>query len=244
MHSPFVYKLLTQIIRNRSKQPAYSRVEELRAQLKKSNHTLTMQDFGAGGMQNPTYNRTVGQIAKTSAKPRKYAQLLYRLCRFHKPKYMLELGTSLGVSTAYQAMGAMQDGNTIHFTTLDGSEQVAQQAAKNFESLGIAQHINIGVGNFDDILPQYLQQYQQLDYVFFDGNHRYQPTINYFNQCLPLAHEGTVFVFDDIRWSDEMEKAWEEIKAHPQVTVTVDLFFIGLVYFHTGRVKQHFLLRY
>lgn len=244
VHSPFVYKLLTQVIYDKRQQPVYKRIEALRKQLRSNPNALTLQDFGAGGEQNPTYIRTIAQIAKTSAKPRKYAQVLYRLCAYHQPKYMLELGTSLGISTAYQAMGAKQGQNTIAFTTLDGSPAVAQQARKNLDSLGINAEVTIGIGNFDEVLPQYLQNFPQLDYVFFDGNHRYQPTIDYFLQCLPLAHENTLFVFDDIRWSDEMEKAWEEIKNHPQVTVTVDLFFIGLVYFHKGQTKQHFTLRF
>lgn len=241
VHSPFVFQLLTKVINDKKQYSAYQPIENLRKQLKSNPQQLTIQDFGAGGEHNAVYTRAISQIARTSAKPPKYAKLLYRLCQFHKPKYMLELGTSLGVSTAYQAMGA---GKGINFITLDGSEEVAQQAQSNFKHLGIGEDIEVGVGNFDKVLPSYLSKFTQLDYVFFDGNHRYQPTIDYFNQCLPLAHNNTLFVFDDIRWSDEMEKAWEEIKAHPQVTVTIDLFFIGLVYFKQGQAKQHFQLRY
>lgn len=244
VHSPFVYKLLTQVINDKKRYPAYKQVEAVRKQLCNTSQSITLQDFGAGGEQNPTYTRTIAQIAKTSAKPCKYAQLLYRLCAYHQPKYMLELGTSLGISTAYQAMGAQQGQSAIEFTTLEGSPEVAQQARKTLDGLGINKEVSIGVGNFDEVLTQHLQNFPQLDYVFFDGNHRYKPTIDYFLKCLPLAHENTLFVFDDIRWSNEMVKAWEEIKNHPQVTVTVDLFFIGLVYFHKGQTKQHFTLRF
>jgi predicted O-methyltransferase YrrM len=243
VHSPFVYHLLTQVINDKTEYPAYKKVEQLRKELLRNQQQVTLQDFGAGGERNAEYKRSIAKIAKTSAKPAKYAQLLYRLCQYHKPKYMLELGTSLGVSTAYQAMGANR-GNDIEFITLEGSEQVAKLAQKNFETLGIEKSIQVGVGNFDETLENHLSKFKQLDYVFFDGNHRYQPTINYFNQCLPLAYGGSLFIFDDIRWSKEMEKAWEEIKNHPQVTVTIDLFFIGLVYFKKDQTKQHFQLRF
>jgi predicted O-methyltransferase YrrM len=85
---------------------------------------------------------------------------------------------------------------------------------------------------------------QTLDLVFFDGNHRYQPTMNYFNLCLKKANENSVFVFDDIYWSNEMTKAWEEIKNHKDVTVTIDLFSVGLVFFRTQQAKQHFILKF
>jgi predicted O-methyltransferase YrrM len=246
IHSPSVYYLATKLLADKSKYAAYTDVENLRKQLVRTTTPVSITDYGAGaGNSGQTnYTRTVGQIARTSAKPPKLAKLLYRLCAYYKPKYMLELGTSLGVSGSYQALGALQNNPSIQFISLEGSEAIANVARENFARLGLAKNIQVGVGNFDETLPLYLKQLPQLDYVFFDGNHRYQPTINYFNQCLPLAHDGTLFIFDDIRWSDEMEKAWEEIKQHPQVTVTVDLFFMGLVFFKKGQTKQHFEVRF
>jgi predicted O-methyltransferase YrrM len=246
LHSPFVYNLATKLLADKSKYAAYTAVEKLRKQLVRNTTPVAITDYGAGAGNNgqKNYSRTVGQIARTSAKPPKLAKLLYRLCAQYQPQYMLELGTSLGISGSYQALGALQNHQSIQFITLDGSEAVAGVARQNFAALGLGNNVQVGVGNFDEILPLYLKQFLQLDYVFFDGNHRYQPTINYFNQCLPLAHEGTLFVFDDIRWSAEMEQAWEEIKQHPQVTVTVDLFFMGLVFFRKGQTKQHFEVRF
>jgi predicted O-methyltransferase YrrM len=100
------------------------------------------------------------------------------------------------------------------------------------------------VGNFDQILPNLLAQRKQVDFVYIDGNHTKAATLHYFQECLAKAHEGTLLIFDDIYWSKGMEEAWEEIKNHPQVTVTVDLFWIGLVYFKKGQAKEHFKLKY
>lgn len=216
----------------------------MRRELLQSKTQLLINDFGAGGATGAVYSRSMGEIAKRAAKPSKYAQLLYRLCRHFRPQNMLELGTSLGISAAYQALGALESNSSINFITLEGSPEISAAARKNFDKLGLKKIIQNGTGNFDEILPQYLQKFERLDYIFFDGNHRRQPTLDYFNQCLPLAHNDTLFVFDDINWSAEMVQAWQEIKNHPQVTVTVDLFFIGLVFFRKEQVKQHFKLWY
>lgn len=244
IHSPFVYQLAKEILADGEKYPAYKQVEKLRGSLFTSDEELEIVDFGAGGEKGSTYKRKVSQISLRSAKPARLAQLLYRLCAYYQPTYMLELGTSLGISTAYQTFGALANQKEIHFTTLEGSPAIAQKAQENLNSLGIGDKVTIGVGSFDETLADTLKQFPRLDYVFFDGNHRYQPTIDYFNACLPLAHENTLFVFDDIRWSKEMEQAWEEIKSHPQVTITVDLFFMGLVFFRQGQAKQDFVVRF
>ena len=106
------------------------------------------------------------------------------------------------------------------------------------------QNIEQHVGNFDDVLPKILSEKEKIDFVFFDGNHRKEPTLNYFRQCLDKVHEGSVFIFDDIYWSLEMKEAWSEIKMNEQVTVTLDLFYLGIVFFRKEQVKQHFIIRY
>lgn len=247
IHSPFVYELATKILPDKRPYEGYKQAETVRKQLLRDTTLIDVTDYGAGAGNDgkKLYQRAIKDIARTSAKPPKLAKLLHRLCAHYKPKYLLELGTSLGVSTIYQATAVATNHPTNYtFITLEGSESTATIARKNFAECGLENNVQVGVGNFDDTLPLYLKQFPQLDYVFFDGNHRYQPTIDYFHQCLPLAHENTLFVFDDIRWSDEMERAWEEIKNHPQVTVTVDLFFMGLVFFRKGQAKQHFTVRF
>jgi predicted O-methyltransferase YrrM len=79
--------------------------------------------------------------------------------------------------------------------------------------------------------------------VFVDGNHQKEATLRYFKLCLPKVHENSLLIFDDIYWSRGMKEAWNEIKAHPEVTVTVDLFWIGLVYFRKGQVKEDFVIK-
>jgi predicted O-methyltransferase YrrM len=100
-------------------------------------------------------------------------------------------------------------------------------------------------GDFAKTLPVLLESLQQIDLAFVDGNHRKVPTLQYFEQLLPKTTASSILIFDDIHWSAEMEEAWESIKAHPAVTLTIDLFFIGLVFVNPDfKVKQGFVVRF
>jgi predicted O-methyltransferase YrrM len=130
-----------------------------------------------------------------------------------------------------------------HVYTLEGCPQTARVALETFEQAGF-KAIELITGNFDNNLPTVIKNLDQLDFVFVDGNHQKDATLKYFEWCLPKVHDDTILIFDDIYWSEGMKEAWAQIKAHPQVTVTVDLFWIGLVFFKSGRVKEDFLIRY
>jgi predicted O-methyltransferase YrrM len=183
----------------------------------------------------------VAQIANSSLKKPKYARLLYRLVKYFQPQQVLELGTSLGITTAYLAF-AKKDADVI---TMEGSTAIASVAEQNFKQLRL-NTIKIITGNFDKTLPEALSlQPSAFSFAFIDGNHRKEPTLKYFHQLLEKSNESTVMVFDDIHWSREMEEAWEGIKQHSSVTLTIDLFFIGLVFFRKEqKEKEHFVIRF
>jgi predicted O-methyltransferase YrrM len=184
-------------------------------------------------------NKTVGSIAKHSAKSAKQAQLLFRLVNFFEPETIIELGTSLGVSTAYLASA----NSKIPVITIEGCEETAEIAKQNFKHLKL-KNIEQLVGNFDEVFPKLVKGCKKIDLIYIDGNHRKQPTINYFQQCLEKVNEDSVLIFDDIYWSDEMIQAWEEIKKNNQVTLTIDLFYMGIVLFRKQQTKQHFMIRF
>jgi predicted O-methyltransferase YrrM len=152
---------------------------------------------------------------------------------------MIELGTSLGISATYQS-AANPNGKLF---TLEGSENIADIAEKNFNTLGF-KNIFLQRGEFSLSLPKVLNENKKIDYVFFDGNHRQQATLDYFNLCLNHTNEKTFFVFDDINWSNEMQNAWKIICNHPSVTVSIDLFMMGIIFFDKSLSKQHFKLRF
>ena len=239
IHSPFVYALTEQVIYNSGHYYSYKTIENLRSQLLEDNREIDILDLGAGSKFGNTKKKRISAIAKNAAKPVKFGQLIFRLCDYLHPKTVLELGTSLGLTTAYLA--AANSESKIY--SLEGCPETAKTAADNFKKLNL-KNIQQIVGNFDDTLPQLIPDLPQIDLAFFDGNHRYKPTMEYFHSCLPKATNDSLFIFDDIHWSQEMEQAWEEIKAHPSVSLTIDLFFIGLVFFKKGREKEHFVIRF
>ncbi|WP_210464570.1 O-methyltransferase [Rufibacter roseolus] len=239
LHSPFVFNLYCHIIHHEGHFPAYDAVESLREDLLQNQTVLQVTDFGAGSHTSATRQRKIADIARTAAKPARLGQLLFRLANHFKPATILELGTSLGLTTSYLGLAR----KTADLYTFEGCPAIAAEARKNFKKLGL-EKVKLVEGNLDVTLSQTLASLDKVDFVFFDGNHRYEPTVRYFEDCLAKAHEGSVFVLDDIYWSGEMAQAWQKIKQHPQVLVTVDLFYLGLVFFRTNQPKQHFTLRF
>ncbi|MEM1137885.1 MAG: class I SAM-dependent methyltransferase, partial [Bacteroidota bacterium] len=153
-------------------------------------------------------------------------------------KNVLELGTSLGINALYLTK-ACSNSNVI---SLEGCPNTLNIAKENFQKLN-AKVLTV-IGEIGETLPKVLKEIEKLEFVFFDANHKKQPTLNYFNTCLPHINEHTVFIFDDIYWSKEMGEAWEQITHHPNVTLSIDLFDLGLVFFRKNQPKQHFLLRF
>jgi len=240
IHSPFLFELYNNVIAVRKDDnPAYAPIRALRRELLRSDERIEILDLGAGSRVNKSNLRKIRTIAKNAEKPAKFGRLFYRLIQRFQPATILELGTSLGLTTLYMSK-AKPDARLI---TFEGCPQTAGKAQQHFDRQG-ADNIEIVLGNIDETLPKRLAALDRpIDFAYFDANHRYEPTVRYFEQCLPHARNGSLFIFDDIYWSDEMTKAWEHIKAHPQVTVTVDLFWIGLVFFRSGQAKEDFTLR-
>lgn len=240
VHSPFVYTLLEDVFRDKRKYYAFADIEKRRAELLSDTRVIEVTDLGAGSAGQRGAERRVSEIVRHAAKPPKYGRLLFRLAQYFAPATILELGTSLGLSTAYLASGAASAG----VITLEGCPEIARIAQDNFELLGLGR-IRLITGHFDDTLGPALLGLKKLDMAFIDGNHRKEPTLRYFSQCLTRTHPGSVLIFDDIHWTAEMESAWNEIMAHPAVTLSIDLFFLGLVFFREEfHEKQHFVLRY
>lgn len=237
MHSPFVFQLHQTCIKKQRFEPNFEKIEALRKELKKSKQEISYEDFGAS---QKSRNTTVGVLANQHLKPARIAQVLYFIAKNYPYQNFIELGTSLGITTSYLAFGSNQ---TAQIHTIEACQDVQNKAKETFQKLGIDNKINSQLGTFDEILPSLLVQTEKLDFLFIDGNHSYEATLRYFELCKPFLHNDSVIVFDDIYWSKGMTQAWEEIKSDAMVKVSVDLFFVGLVYFRKEQVKEHFKLR-
>lgn len=253
IHSPFVYDLVIQVLNDTRDYPAYAHVEGLRRKLLRDERKLEIEDLGAGSVtagdshgaavtgREVISHRSVADIARNVAKPKKLGQLLFRIARHYQPRVILELGTSLGLSAAYLASGAEEGAKLL---TIEGSAAVAAVAEANFRSMGL-ENIELVRGGFDDQLPEALDRMGSIDLAFVDGNHRREPTLRYFNWLIAKASPSAMLIFDDIHWSGEMEEAWETIRQDARVLLTIDLFFIGLVFLREEfKVKQDFVIRF
>jgi len=238
VHSPFVYELLDKVVYDKTGFSEYKAVETIRKQLLSRVDEIEITDLGAGSTVNSSNRRKVADIAKNSAKGGKWGELLFRLARRFESETMVELGTSLGIGSLYQSLGNPNG----KLTTFEGCPNTAEIAQEQFNSAEVAP--SIIKGNFDDTLQPFLDSIEKLDWAFIDGNHQEEPTIRYFEQCLEKCHNDSVLLFDDIYWSKGMAAAWENIKAHERVNVTLDFFQVGVVFLRKEQPKQHFVIRY
>lgn len=240
IHSPFVFDFIQKVLRDKQKYPCYSSIENERRKLLSNETIIEVEDFGAGSSMIKSKKRKVKDIAATSLKPRKYAQLLYRIVQYYQPATIVELGTSLGITTAYLSAG----NKNAKLYSFEGSANISTIARATFDSLQI-KNIEIIQGDFAKTLPLFRPALPFIDLVFIDGNHRKEPTLQYFNDFLGMSNDHSILIFDDIHWSSEMEEAWSQIQQHPAVTLTIDLFFIGLVFINPDfKVHQHFIIRF
>lgn len=241
IHSPFVFDLYTKVIRpKRAEQVDFGPLESIRARLRASEQEIEVLDLGAGSRINKSNRRKVREIARNAEKPARFGRFFYRLVRYFGPETILELGTSLGVTTTYFAQAAPG----ARLITLEGCPQTARIAGQHFAELGMNQ-VEVVVGNIDETLIRVLKNLDRpVDMVFFDANHRYEPTLRYFNEAKEYSSSRSVFIFDDIYWSEEMKLAWSQIKSDPDVSLTIDLFWVGLVFFRKEQEKENFVLRF
>ena len=237
VHSPFVFAFIKNVLNTKSKGPSIDAIELYRQRLLNNQKEITILDLGAGADPKGNKSRTIAQIAKGALKPKKYSSLLSRIVKYYQPSQVLEMGTSLGITTCYLAHGVPN----ASVVTMEGAPTVAHEALTTFKNLGF-QNIQLIEGNFDQSLPNYLQSVSTIGIAYVDGNHRYEPTMQYFNLLLTKSDEHSIFIFDDIHWSSEMEKAWAEIKADARVSLTIDLFYHSLLILFIVTRKIHSIL--
>lgn len=232
VHSPFIYNFVTKCLYDKEKHPAYNELDNYRNLLKDSKIKLEITDLGEGSRVLSPNKRKVSDMVKTSSSSKKESKLLYRVAKYFNFNSILELGTSLGMGTC-----AFNLANPLSkITTIEGCPNTSDYAKSNF-----IENINFIKGDFASTIVG-LQE-TAFDCIYFDGHHNKEATIQYFESLLHKARNETVFIFDDIYWSKGMTEAWEYIKNHDAVSVTVDCFHLGFVFFRKEQAKEHFKIR-
>ncbi|MFD1064131.1 O-methyltransferase [Winogradskyella litorisediminis] len=236
VHSPFVYNFVTKCLYDKSYYKDYEKLKAYRNQLLQSKQTIHVTDLGAGSKKmNPT-KRKVSKMVKNSSSSLKDSKLLYRISKYFKLKNTLELGTSLGVGTQALVLGHLEN----KITTIEGCAETFNFTKQQFEAFKLS---NINAINSDFKTAISNLKKDRFDCIFFDGHHDKSATIEYFNLLISKAHNDTVFIFDDMYWSKDMTEAWRNIIADSRVTVSIDIFNLGFVFFRKEQPKQHFRIR-
>ena len=238
VHSPVVYSLVTKCFYDPKNYPAYSILKKYRTVLLQNKNAIEVTDFGAGSRVFKSNTRPIAKIAKTAGITQKRAELLFRIVQYFQPKSILEIGTSLGLATSALALGNPK----ANILTLEGCPNTAAIAQNQFEKFGFKNIASI-VTEFSTYFNTLKGNHLTFDFIYFDGNHSKKATLDYFEAALPTITNDTVWIFDDIHWSTDMEEAWEVIKIHPKVSITIDTFQWGLVFFRKEQPKEHFVIR-
>ena len=236
IHSPFVFTLSKECLKNKRATKHTQEIQQYRERLLGAERLIEVTDFGAGSRIFKSNTRKISDIAKHAGATQKRMLLLQRIVAYFNPEQILELGTSLGMATFAMAKGSEK----TKITTLEGCPETAAVARETLDHFTI-ENVELLEGRFRESLENL--QPHKIDMVYFDGNHSKEATLAYVEKLLPTAINGSVWIFDDIHWSKEMTAAWEYIKALPEVSVTIDCFWLGLVFFRNEQVKEHFYVR-
>ncbi|MFZ4581521.1 MAG: O-methyltransferase [Paludibacter sp.] len=231
VHSPYLFQFTNYVLLEKNEFYIFNEIEKTRQKLLTDKRTINTTDYGTGTSKP----KKVSEIAQSSLIKPKYGQLLFRTINYLKLNNLIELGTSLGISTAYIASTSSQS----KCISLEGCEQTANVALETFKNLDL-KNVEVITGNIDNTIHTALNKFNEIDFVFVDANHSYHATLKYFEIIVPKLSKNAVVIFDDIYWSKEMKQAWQLIKENKQVTSTIDLFQVGICFFNPALTKKNY----
>lgn len=234
VHSPFVFNLITKVIEERCSYYSFYDIELIRKQLLFRDNIITYPDRQQKGVVR---SRTVGEIVGREAIKPKHGALLFRLTNYFKSKNILQLGPSMGLSTLYLTSYA----TGLKCIALENIPEFASIAQIAFDKAA-RNPVDLRTGSYKELLPQALKDIKQLDFVFFNTLYEQQNNIWLFNECVKQVHNETIFVFEGIKASRKMREFWKEVCSYPEVTVTVDLYSMGIVFFNKKLHKRDYIV--
>ncbi|WP_159948351.1 O-methyltransferase [Polaribacter septentrionalilitoris] len=237
VHSPFIFDLVTKCFYKKNITLKWNDFLDKKQQLLDNKNYIKVTDFGSGSKVFTTNNRQIAKITKVAGISNIKAKILIKIIHYFKPKNILEIGTSVGLGTSALKIGNLNS----EIITLEGCPETAKVASDLFLNNGF-KNIEVIVGDFKQTIPKVLKN-NSFNCIYFDGNHTKKATLTYFNYCLSAIKNDSFWIFDDIYWSSEMKEAWFEIKKHPRITVSVDVFHFGIVFFRKEQAKEHFKIR-
>ena len=234
VHSPFVFNLITKVI---EESLPYYRFHEIELERRKLHYCLEELSYtDKKGRKEKKHTATVSAIVAQEAIKQKQGMLLFRLANFFKYKKMLQIGTGVGISTLYLT-SYDSDIQCISLEAIPAFANITKRLLAHETQANVV----IRVGEYQHLLPEALTTLQQVDMVYFKSKREHADTFALFEQMLPYVHESTCFVFDGIKTSQQMRLVWKTVCNHPQVTVTVDLYSMGIVFFNPKLHKRNYI---
>ncbi|MBV1924853.1 MAG: class I SAM-dependent methyltransferase [Flavobacteriaceae bacterium] len=235
IHSPFVYDFVTKCVYDKSIDTSYRTLKNIRKKLLQNNKSISITDFGAGSRVFKSNERKISSIAKNAGITYKRQKLLFRISRYFQSKRILEFGTSVGLATSAMALS-----NESKVDTVEGCKNTSDVAQSIFSEYNL-DNINLHTSTFEDFIST--TNSEAYDLIYVDGNHNKEKTLEYFNYLLHKVTNNSIIIFDDIYWSPQMNEAWLEICQNNKVTVSIDMFYWGLIFFRKEQQKEHFVIR-
>lgn len=238
LHSPFVAALVEAVIEDKRNYYAFFDIEVARGRWLTDDELIQLPPLGAPSTISNKQQRRSGDILKSTAISPETGRRLFRLVTWLQPPTILELGTSMGISTAYLAAADSR----IPLLSIEGNQDIAAKAQQHLSALGL-HRVEVVPGLFDEQMPEALKRLGKLGLLFIDGDHRKEAVLKHVHTCLEFRDDNSVFAIADIHWSDGMEEAWAALRALPEVTLSVDFFHFGLLFFKKEIIeKQHFIV--
>ena len=232
-HSPYLFQLLSHACDENATSPEFERIEKQRKLLLQSKEPIVKTDKGAGSQSNPGSNTSIAKIARSALSKPYQCRFMSRIVQESGARHILELGTSLGISTCYLAAGAPEG----KITTIEADPAIVQQAKNNFEKLGF-HHIEIHQSTFEEFFNAGKEVTPSYDFIFMDGNHQRAALLQYYNALRPSCHPKTIIIVDDIYWSREMHLGWKHLISLPEITQSVDCFHFGMLFFNPDFLEK------
>lgn len=237
IHSPAVYEFVSKVLYRKTEDSEIKHIKKIIHDLSRMDQTVAFNDLGAGSAKMDANRRKIKDIVKYAGVGNKQGEILYRIVDFYKPKMIVELGTSLGISTLYLSAGLKGFGKII---SVEANRELTDIAKNNLENLG-TKNFDILSKTFDEAIPDILTKIESPVIIFIDGNHTYEATIEYFEQFRPKIQKGMIII-GDIYWSVGMDMAWKRIKELSGTTV--DLYYMGVVFVDEMLTPGHYTVRY
>lgn len=238
LQAPFIFEFYTNLIQGINKNKGIEEIETIRMAFLNDHANIRGIDFGAGSRVAVSgRDRTVSMIAKHGISSKKDCIFLSELVKRIQPKSCIELGTSLGVASAYLSK-SIKNG---HIYTFEGNDALVQKSTEVFHRLN-CKNVKLIQGEIDKMLPGQLEQLEKIDFAIIDANHTYSALLHYFDLLKIKMSDSGVMVIDDIRWSVDMYRGWERIISDSSVIISIEFLNKGLLIFKKGVRKQHYIL--